>query len=88
MRYERQTDIQERNSSLKVLAKPNRLEDQAELDLDYANFLEQQGYTREQIGNMTGILSGMPIAATGTSQEQALHLHNNPARSNKRLAQV
>jgi hypothetical protein len=35
--------------------------------LDYANFLEQQGYTREQIGNMTGILSGMPIAATGTS---------------------
>ncbi len=40
--------------------------DQAQMHLDYSNFLEQQGYTREQIGNMTGILSGMPIAATGT----------------------
>ena len=63
--------------------------DQAQLDLDYANFLEQQGYTREQIGNMTGILSGMPIAATGTSSGTCYYTHTtDPARSNKRLAQV
>ena len=32
--------------------------------------LEKEGYTAQQIGNMTGILSGMPIAATGTNTYQ------------------
>ena len=62
---ERQTDIQD-TQLLEGVGQAEQAEDQAGLDLDYANFLEQQGYTREQIGNMTGILSGMPIAATGT----------------------
>ncbi len=62
---ERQTDIQNAQL-LEGVGKDIQAESQAGLDLDYANFLEQQGYTREQIGNMTGILSGMPIAATGT----------------------
>jgi hypothetical protein len=62
---ERQTDIQNAQL-LEGVGKDIQAEGQAGLDLDYANFLEQQGYTREQIGNMTGILSGMPIAATGT----------------------
>lgn len=63
---ERQTDIQD-TQLLEGIGQAEQAGNQAELDLDYANFLEQQGYTREQIGNMTGILSGMPIAATGTS---------------------
>ena len=62
---ERQTDIQNAQL-LEGVGKDIQAEGQAGLDLDYANFLEQQGYTREQIGNMTCILSGMPIAATGT----------------------
>jgi hypothetical protein len=63
---ERQTQIQ--NEQLREgVGQDIQAEGQAELDLDYANFLEQQGYTREQIGNMTGILSGMPIAATGST---------------------
>ena len=62
---ERQTDIQD-TQLLEGVGQAEQAGDQAQLDLDYANFLEQQGYTREQIGNMTGILSGMPIAATGT----------------------
>ena len=62
---ERQTQIQ--NEQLREgVGQDIQGEGQAGLDLDYANFLEQQGYTREQIGNMTGILTGMPIAATGT----------------------
>ena len=63
---ERQTDIQD-TQLLEGVGRATQAEDQAQLDLDYQNFLEQQGYTREQIGNMTGILSGMPIAATGTT---------------------
>lgn len=63
---ERQTAIQD-TQLLEGVGQAEQAGDQAQLDLDYANFLEQQGYTREQIGNMTGILSGMPIAATGTS---------------------
>ena len=63
---ERQTQIQ--NEQLREgVGQDIQGEGQAGLDLDYANFLEQQGYTREQIGNMTGILSGMPIAATGST---------------------
>jgi hypothetical protein len=62
---ERQTGIQD-TQLLEGVGQATQAESQAGLDLDYANFLEQQGYTREQIGNMTGILTGMPIAATGT----------------------
>ena len=61
----RQTDIQN-TQLMEGVGKARQGADQAQMDLDYSNFLEQQGYTREQIGNMTGILSGMPIAATGT----------------------
>ena len=66
---ERQTGIQD-TQLLEGVGRAAQAEEQAKLDLDYQNFLEQQGYTREQIGNMTGILSGMPIAATGTTTTQ------------------
>lgn len=66
---ERQTGIQD-TQLLEGVGRAAQAEEQARLDLDYQNFLEQQGYTREQIGNMTGILSGMPIAATGTTTTQ------------------
>ena len=63
---ERQTDIQDMQL-LEGIGAAEEGRDQAQLDLDYQNFLEKEGYTAQQIGNMTGILSGMPIAATGTS---------------------
>ena len=62
---ERQTGIQD-TQLLEGVGQAAQAESQAGLDLDYANFLEQQGYNQQQIGNMTGILTGMPIAATGT----------------------
>jgi hypothetical protein len=64
---ERQTGIQD-TQLLEGVGQATQAESQAGLDLDYANFLEQQGYTQEQIGNMTGILTGMPIAATGARE--------------------
>ena len=63
---ERQTEIQDMQL-LEGLGAAEEGRDQAQLDLDYQNFLEKEGYTAQQIGNMTGILSGMPIAATGTT---------------------
>jgi hypothetical protein len=65
----RQTDIQ----NLQLLEGIGAAEEgrnQQQLDLDYNEFLAKKGYTAEQIGNMTGILSGMPIAATGTNTYQ------------------
>tara|TARA_R110001599_G_scaffold289204_1_gene492164 strand:- start:991 stop:1680 length:690 start_codon:yes stop_codon:yes gene_type:complete len=65
----RQTDIQD-VQLLEGVGAAERAEEQQGLDLGYQNYLEQQGFTREQIGNMTGILGGMPIAATGTTSYQ------------------
>ena len=66
---DRQTDIQNLQL-LEGIGAAEEGSDQAQLDLDYQNFLEKEGYTAQQIGNMTGILSGMPIAATGTTTSQ------------------
>ena len=66
---DRQTDIQD-VQLLEGVGAAERAEEQQGLDLGYQNYLEQQGFTREQIGNMTGILGGMPIAATGTTSYQ------------------
>jgi hypothetical protein len=64
---DRQTNIQ--NEQLRAgIGEDIMADEQARLDLDYQNFLEAQGSTAKQIGNMTGILAGQPIAATGTSQ--------------------
>lgn len=66
---DRQTGIQDAQL-LEGVGAARTAEEQAQLDMDYGNFLAEQGFTREQIGNMTGILSGMPIAATGTVNTQ------------------
>jgi hypothetical protein len=61
----RQTDIQ--NAQLKgQVGAAQTAEDQARLDLDYANHLEQQGYTRDQINWMTSQAAGQP-SPTNTS---------------------
>ena len=65
----RQTDIQNLQL-LEGIGAAEEGRDQQQLDLDYNEFLAKKGYTAEQIGNMTGILSGMPIAATGTNTYQ------------------
>jgi len=62
----RQTDIQNMQL-LEGVGAAEQADAQRQIDMDYQNFLEEQGFGREQIGNMTGILSGMPIAATGTN---------------------
>ena len=81
---ERQTGIQD-TQLLEGVGQAAQAESQAGLDLDYANFLEQQGYTREQIGNMTGILTGMPIAATGTGESVTTAPRQQPGAAQQAL---
>ena len=74
---ERQTDIQNAQL-LEQVGGATTAEEQRALDLEYQNYLEAQGYTAQQIGNMTGILSGQPIAATGTTTSQGTTTQTQP----------
>jgi len=42
-------------------------EQQAENDLNYNNFMEEQNFTRNQVGGMTNVLNGQPVSPTGSS---------------------
>lgn len=42
-------------------------EDQAQADLDYQDYLRQQGYTEEQLGFYSDILRGLPVADASTT---------------------
>jgi hypothetical protein len=77
---ERQTDIQNAQL-LEQVGGATTAEEQRNLDLEYQNYLEAQGYTAQQIGNMTGILSGQPIAATGTTTSQGTTTQTQPGPS-------
>lgn len=77
---QRQTDIQNAQL-LEGVGGAQTAEQQQRIDLDYQNWLAQQGYTKEQIGNMTGILSGMPIAATGTTTGTSTTVGSQPGPS-------
>ena len=47
------------------------LREQAALDLDYEDFLRQQGYGKEQLNFLSGILRGMP-AQMGLTEQRLL----------------
>lgn len=66
----RQTDIQNAQLQGQVGA-AQTAEDQARLDLDYANHLEQQGYTRDQINWMTSQAAGQPAPANSSTVNTA-----------------
>lgn len=62
----RQTDIQNAQL-LEGVGAARTAEEQAQTDVDYQDFIAQRDFGRQQVSDMTGILSGMPIAATGTT---------------------
>ena len=51
------------------------LREQAQLDLAYEDFLRQQGYGKEQLNFLSGILRGMPAQMGLTEQRM---LQQNP----------
>lgn len=55
---------------LETIGKAQEAKTQAGLDIDYEDYLRQQGYNKEQIGFMSGILQGLPIAKAGDTVQQ------------------
>ena len=61
--------------ALATVGKQLDLREQAALDLAYEDFLRQQGYGRDQLNFLSGILRGMPAQMGLTEQRM---LQNNP----------
>tara|TARA_B100000282_G_scaffold286972_1_gene254049 strand:- start:657 stop:1949 length:1293 start_codon:yes stop_codon:yes gene_type:complete len=70
----RQGDMQA-IEALATVGKQMDLREQAALDLAYEDFLRQQGYGRDQLNFLSGILRGMPSQMGLTEQRM---LQNNP----------
>jgi hypothetical protein len=51
---------------LEGIGKAQQGEVQAGLDIGYQDFLRQQGFPMEQLGNLSAMLRGLPIAPAGT----------------------
>ena len=58
------TDI-DRLKTMGAYGDLERAYDQQKLDARYQDFLTKQGYSREQLSNMSDVLRGVPIARTG-----------------------
>jgi hypothetical protein len=59
--------ISRMRSYLKLLVVQTKLEGQQGLDLGYQEYLTKQGFTQNQIANMSNMLQGLPVANAGTS---------------------
>lgn len=55
---------------LETIGKAQEAKAQAGLDIDYEDYLRQQGYNQEQIGFMSNILQGLPIGKAGETVQQ------------------
>jgi hypothetical protein len=62
----READIQNAQL-LETIGRSNQMEGQQGLDLGYQEYLTKQGFTQNQIANMSNMLQGLPVANAGTS---------------------
>jgi hypothetical protein len=62
----RESDIQNAQL-LETIGRSNQAEGQQGLDLGYQEYLTKQGFTQNQIANMSNMLQGLPVANAGTS---------------------
>jgi hypothetical protein len=63
---EREADIQN-VQLLDTIGRSQQLEGQQGMDIEYQNYLTEQGYTQAQIANMSNMMNGLPVANAGTS---------------------
>jgi hypothetical protein len=54
---------------LETIGRSRQSEEQAGLDLAYEDFVRQQGWNQDQLGVMSSLLRGLPIAPTGTQTQ-------------------
>lgn len=62
---------------LEAIGRAQQGEAQAQLDIDYQDFLRQQGFPQEQLAFYSDILRGLPVANAGTSTETT-SVYTNP----------
>jgi hypothetical protein len=74
----READIQNAQL-LDTIGRSDQLEAQQGLDLEYQDYLTEQGYTQDQIANMSNMLQGLPVANAGTSQQGTINTVGTPA---------
>lgn len=66
---------------LEGIGKAQQAEQQAGLDIAYQDFLRQQGYPMEQLGQLSSMLHGLPIAPAGSqTSTQTGYQYINPAQ--------
>jgi hypothetical protein len=63
----RESDIQNAQL-LDTIGRSQQQEGQQGLDLGYQEYLTKQGFTQNQIANMSNMLQGLPVANAGNSQ--------------------
>lgn len=64
---EKEREAQIQNAQLlDTVGRSNMAEAQAGMDMSYQDFLRQQGYPMEQLGNFSNMLQGLPLANAGT----------------------
>ena len=56
-----QDDVRQRIAALQGIGAQQRGMQQASLDMGYQDFLRQQGFTRDQLGFLGGLLRGVPV---------------------------
>ena len=56
-----QSDARERIAALQGIGAQQRGMQQASLDMGYQDFLRQQGFSRDQLGFLSGLLRGVPV---------------------------
>jgi hypothetical protein len=52
---------------LETIGAARRADKQAQLDIDYQDFLRQQNYEKQQVSDLMGIMRGVPIGQTQTT---------------------
>jgi hypothetical protein len=75
---ERGADIQNAQL-LDAIGRDQRGEAQADMDIDYQDFLRQQGYPQEQLAFYSDVLQGLPVANAGTTTQTG-SVYTNPAQ--------
>lgn len=54
---------------LDSIGKAQQAQQQAGLDLGYEDFLRQQGWNQQQLGFLSSVLQGLPLANAGTTTQ-------------------
>lgn len=54
---------------LDTIGKAQQAQQQAGYDIGYEDFLRQQGYNQQQLGFMSNVLQGLPLANAGTTSQ-------------------